>query len=49
MQRAAESFEQQGAAGLVGAEQPNAAVAAGQPEHRDLVPGVIAGTRDHQL
>src|SRR5450631_3874084 len=33
----------------LGKSQPGAAVAGGQPEHRDLVPGVVAGARDHQL
>jgi hypothetical protein len=49
VQGTAEPLQEQRAAGLVGAEQAGAAVAGGQPEHRDLVPGVVAGARDHQL
>ena len=49
VQRGAQPFEQQCAPILVGPQQPGAAVAAGQPQDRYLVPGVITGARDVHL
>jgi hypothetical protein len=46
-QRAAEALEEQGASGLVLAQQPSASLAAGQPQDRRLV--VVGATGDGQL
>jgi hypothetical protein len=48
-QRRTQPFKEQGAAILVGPQQPGAAVPGRQPQNRDLVPGVITSARNVYL